>query len=155
MANNMVETLVGAFVIVVAGAFLFFAYTTADVGDVAGYNVSADFDSVDGLTVGSDVRVSGIKVGTVTSQELDPNTYLARVSMSIDPKVQLPDDSSVKITSEGLLGGNYLAIEPGGSEDLIADGGKILFTQGSIDLIGLVGQAIFSAGGSSEEETGQ
>ena len=155
MANNMVETLVGAFVIVVAGAFLFFAYTTADVGDVAGYKVSADFDSVDGLTVGSDVRVSGIKVGTVTSQELDPNTYLARVSMSIDPKVQLPDDSSIKITSEGLLGGDYLAIEPGGSEDLIADGGKIQFTQGSIDLIGLVGQAIFSAGGSSEEETGQ
>ena len=155
MASNMVETLVGAFVIVVAGAFLFFAYTTSDVADVAGYKVSADFDSVDGLTVGSDVRVSGIKVGTVTSQELDPNTYLARVSMAIDPKVQLPDDSSIKITSEGLLGGNYLAIEPGGSEDLIADGGKIQFTQGSIDLIGLVGQAIFSAGGSSEEETGQ
>ena len=155
MANNMVETLVGAFVILVAGAFLFFAYTTADVGDVAGYQVNADFDSVDGLTVGSDVRVSGIKVGTVTSQELDPNTYLARVSMAIDPKVQLPDDSSIKITSEGLLGGNYLAIEPGGSEDLIPDGGKIQFTQGSIDLIGLVGQAIFSAGGSSDEEADQ
>ncbi len=152
MANNMVETLVGALVIFVAGAFLFFAYTTADVGDVTGYQVTADFDSVDGLTVGSDVRLSGIKIGTVTSQELDPNTYLAKVSMSIDPKVQLPDDSSIKITSEGLLGGNYLSIEPGGSEDLIADGGKIQFTQGSIDLIGLVGQAIFSAGGSGEGE---
>ncbi len=151
MANNMVETLVGAIVIVVAGAFLFFAYTTADVGDVAGYTVTADFDSVDGLTVGSDVRMSGIKIGTVTSQELDPNTYLARVAMAIDPKVQLPDDSSIKITAEGLLGGNYLSIEPGGSEDLIADGGRIQFTQGSIDLIGLVGQAIFSAGGGSEE----
>ncbi len=151
MANNMVETLVGAVVIFVAGAFLFFAYTTADVADVAGYSVTADFDSVDGLTVGSDVRMSGIKIGTVTSQELDPNTYLARVTMSIDPKVQLPDDSSIKITAEGLLGGNYLSIEPGGSEDLIADGGKIQFTQGSIDLIGLVGQAIFSAGGSSDD----
>lgn len=153
MANNMVETLVGALVIFVAGAFLFFAYTAADVGEVSGYQVTADFDSVDGLTVGSDVRLSGIKIGTVTNQELDPNTYLAKVSMSIDPKVQLPDDSSIKITSEGLLGGNYLSIEPGGSEDLIADGGKIQFTQGSIDLIGLVGQTIFSAGGGGGGES--
>lgn len=147
MANNFVETLIGALVLAVAGVFLFFAFTRTDVGQVAGYELSASFDSVDGIVIGSDVRLSGIKVGTVTGQELDPATFRAQVLMAISPEVELPEDSSAKITSEGLLGGNYISLLPGGSPDVLVDGDEIEFTQGSIDLLGLIGQAIFSATG--------
>jgi phospholipid/cholesterol/gamma-HCH transport system substrate-binding protein len=146
----MVETLIGAVVIAVAGLFVAYAYNTAEVGAVDGYVVHAEFNRVDGLEVGSDVRMSGIKVGTVLSQKLDPTTYMAHVTMSIDPSIELPDDSSIKISMEGLLGGNYLSLEPGGSDKLLASDGVIRYTQGSVDLIGLVSQAIFSAGEADE-----
>ncbi len=149
MGGNLVETLIGAIVLVVAALFLFFAYSRTDVRTVAGYEVIAKFDRVDGLAIGSDVRMSGIKIGTVTDQELDKETFLAVVRMTIDSSVQLPEDSSAKIASEGLLGGNYLSLEPGGAEEVIEPGGEIKYTQGSIDLVSLLGQAIFSAGGKS------
>lgn len=142
--NNVVEFLVGAIVLAVAGLFLFYAYTTAGVSDVSGYRLNAEFDRVDGLTIGSDVRISGIKVGVVLDEVLDPDNYLARVSFSVDSNVRLPDDSSVKITTSGLFGGSYLSIQPGGSDEILADGDTMSFTQGSIDLIGLLSQAVFS-----------
>ncbi|WP_420561503.1 outer membrane lipid asymmetry maintenance protein MlaD [Tepidicaulis sp.] len=145
MQNNFVETLVGAAVIAVAAGFLAYGYSITDVGRADGYRLTAEFDRVDGLATGSDIRMSGIKVGTVVSQELNPQNYYARVTFKISPDIKLPSDSSAKITSEGLLGGNYVSILPGGSEDYLESGDEIQFTQGSIDLIGLVGQAIFSA----------
>lgn len=145
MQNNFVETLIGAIVIAVAGFFVFYAYSTTDTGRVRGYEVAARFDRVDGLAVGSDVRMRGIKIGTVSGMELDPKTYLAVVRISIAKNVSLPDDSSAKITSEGLLGNTYLSIEPGGSDVMLADGGMIENTQGSIDLMGLIGKAVFGA----------
>ena len=151
MHGNFVETLIGAAVIAVAAAFLFFAYNTVDAGRVSGYALKARFDHADGISVGTDVRLSGIKIGTVTHLELDTKTYLALAEMSILDSVKLPDDSSVKITSEGLLGGSYLSVEPGGSEDMLATGGEITNTQGAIDLVGLLGRAVFGAG--SKEET--
>jgi phospholipid/cholesterol/gamma-HCH transport system substrate-binding protein len=90
--------------------------------------------------------LSGIKVGTVSRLELDPKTYAAVAYLSLRNDVKLPDDSSVRITSEGLLGNQYLSIEPGGSQKLLAPGGEIENTQGSIDLIGLLGKAVFGAG---------
>jgi len=146
MGNNTVETLIGAVVIAVAGVFLFFAYTTTDTGAVRGYEVIARFDRVDGISVGSDVRMRGIKVGTVSKLELDPVTYFAVARMSIATRVEVPDDSVVKITSDGLLGGAYMSIEPGGSEATIKAGGEIPNTQGSIDLVSLISRAVFSAG---------
>ena len=152
MGRNLVETLMGAVVLAVAAIFLVFAYTRADVGDVQGYTLSAKFDRVDGVKPGADVRISGIKVGSVLSQRLDTDTFLAEIRMSIDPSVKLPEDSAVKILLSGLLGDTYLSISPGGSEEMLKDGGEFQYTQGSVDIISLVGQAVF--GKASGEESG-
>lgn len=152
MGSNIVETLVGTLVLVVAGFFLAYAYRTADMNSTAGgYEVIAQFDRVDGLVVGADVRMSGIKIGTVSDQALDQQTYYANITMIIDKAIQLPEDTSAKITSEGLLGGSYISLEPGGSMDMLGDGGEITMTQGSIDLMGLIGKAIFATGQSDSE----
>ncbi len=152
MNGNLFEALIGAVVLVVAGVFLVFAFNTADIGSVQGYQVVARFDRVDGLNIGSDVRLSGIKVGTVTSMELDHETFLAVVLMSVEPAVKLPKDSSAQIVTDGLLGGKFMAIVPGGDPEYIDPGGEITFTQSPIILENLIGQLIFGAGGDSSEE---
>lgn len=148
MQNNTVETLIGAIVVVVAAAFLFFAYTTTGSGSVSGYDVKAKFSSADGVTTGTDVRLHGIKIGTVSSLALDPKTYAAIVHLSIASNVQLPDDSSIKITSAGLLGSSYLAVQPGGSDKMLAPGGEITNTQGTVDFMSLIARAIYGNSGS-------
>jgi phospholipid/cholesterol/gamma-HCH transport system substrate-binding protein len=100
------------------------------------------------VSPGTDVRLNGIKVGTVSSLDLDPNTYRAILHFTIRSDVKIPDDSSVKITSAGLLGGEYLAIVPGGSDKMLASGGVLTNTQGSIDLMGLLGRFIYGSSGS-------
>jgi phospholipid/cholesterol/gamma-HCH transport system substrate-binding protein len=147
MQNSIVETLIGAIVIAVAVLFLVFAYTSSGVGPISGgYDVIARFDKADGVNVGTDVRLSGIKIGTVQKLSLDPKTYNAVLTLGVANNVKLPDDSSVRITSDGLLGNQYLSIEPGGSMQMIRPGGQIENTQGSIDLIGLLGKFAFSPG---------
>lgn len=152
MKDNLVETLVGAAVLVIAGLFVAYGYSVTENDSTDGYALSAQFDRVDGLTVGSDVRMSGIKVGTVTGLTLDTENFYANAEFVISGTVELPEDTSAKITSEGLLGGNYVSLSPGGSEDTLGAGGEILYTQGSVDLIGLVSQALFSAGDEESEE---
>ena len=147
MSGNVVETLIGAVVLVVAGFFLYFSYDKADVGMVEGYSLTAKFDKLDGVKVGSDVMLAGIKVGTVTDESLDTKEYLAVLQLSLASDVQLPDDSVIKIASDGLLGGKYLSIDPGGSEDYLEAGDEIRFTQGAVDLTELIGKAIYSGGG--------
>lgn len=149
MHRNLIETLLGAVVLGVAGLFLAFAYTTADLGRASGYEVYAEFTTIGGLKVGNDVRLAGIKVGTVVRQDLNPETYLARVTLSIDPSVRLPADSSATISSEGLLGGNYVDLAPGGDPAMIETGGKIRFTQDAVDMVQLLSKFIFSAGGAA------
>jgi phospholipid/cholesterol/gamma-HCH transport system substrate-binding protein len=147
MKDNLVETIIGALVVAIAAAFVLYGYSVTDSGSGGdAYEVTAQFDRVDGLTIGSDVRMSGIKVGTITGLSLNTQNYYADVTMAIGNEIELPDDSSAKITSEGLLGGNYVSLSPGGSEDMLAEGDEILYTQGSVDLIALVSQALFSAG---------
>ena len=147
MQNSTVETLIGAVVIAIAVLFLFFAYNGSGIGSISGgYDVTARFNRADGVNVGTDVRLSGIKVGTVDKLSLDPKTYNAVLTLALDSSVKLPDDSSVRITSDGLLGNQYLSIEPGGSMQMIKPGGQIENTQGSIDLIGLLGKTVFSPG---------
>ena len=121
-----------------------YCYFIAHSTRINSYNVSALFNRIDGIKIGSDIRMSGIKIGTVVSQELDNSSFEAKVLMSIDSKILIPDDSSAKITSDGLLGGNYISIEPGGSDIYLLNNEEIFFTQGSVDLIGLVGEALFS-----------
>ena len=154
MRGNVIETVMGAVVIVVAGLFLVFAYKTSQLRAVSGYELSADFSRVDGIRQGSDVRIGGIKIGSVTGEELDPKTFLALVRMSIDPKVQLPDDTVAEIISAGLLGDKYMSLVPGGSDNVIPPGGKIKYTQSSVSLENLVGQMIFSAPGAKKPGDG-
>jgi phospholipid/cholesterol/gamma-HCH transport system substrate-binding protein len=149
MQNNTVETLIGAIVVAVAAGFLFFAYSSTNTTTLSGYEVLANFQRVDGLSVGTDVRLSGIKVGNVAALDLDPKTYQAKVHLNIREDVKLPDDSSIMVTSAGLLGSSYLSISPGGSDTMIPPGGTIEHTQGSVDLMGLVGRFIGGSGGNS------
>ena len=144
MKSNTFEAIVGAFVIIISVVFLFFGFSTMKIQNSDSYNVSALFNRIDGIKIGSDIRMSGIKIGTVVSQELDNSSFEAKILMSIDSKILIPDDSSAKITSDGLLGGNYISIEPGGSDIYLLNNEEIFFTQGSVDLIGLVGEALFS-----------
>jgi phospholipid/cholesterol/gamma-HCH transport system substrate-binding protein len=145
MQNSLVETLIGAIVILVAGLFFYFAYSSTGAGPISGYDVTAHFNRADGVNIGSDVRLSGIKIGTVSKLALDPKNYSAIATLSLANSVKLPDDSSVRITSDGLLGNQYLSVEPGGSTAMIKPGGEIENTQGSIDLMGLLSKVMFSS----------
>lgn len=142
MQNNTVETIIGAIVVAVAAGFLFFAYTSTGSGRVSGYDLYARFAAADGITNGTDVRLHGIKIGTVSSLALDPKTYQAIVHVSVRNDVKIPDDSTIKVTSAGVLGGNYVSISPGGSPKMLASGGEIPNTQGSVDLFGLISKTI-------------
>ena len=146
MNTNAVETLIGTLVIAIAAGFLVFAYSMGDVARVQGYKLVANFERADGINVGTDVRISGIKVGSVIEEKLDNASYFARVVLSVDKTVKVPEDSSVKIASDGLLGGSYLSIQPGGSETALVDGSEITNTQPSIDLMSLITRALFSPG---------
>jgi phospholipid/cholesterol/gamma-HCH transport system substrate-binding protein len=148
MQNTTTETFIGMLVVAVLAGVLFFAYSSDGRGSASGYDVKASFTSVDGVSPGTDVRLNGIKVGTVSSLDLDPNTYRAILHFTVRSDVKIPDDSSVKITSAGLLGGEYLAIVPGGSDKMLASGGVLTNTQGSIDLMGLLGRFIYGSSGS-------
>lgn len=152
MRRNLIETVMGAVVLAVAGFFIFFAYSKADISTVEGYQIQAKFDRIDGVRAGSDVRMSGIKIGTVTSSVLDPKTYFAVVKMNISNEVKVPEDTSIAVSSDGLLGDKFLALSPGGSDDMLPPGGEITTTQGSVDLMGLVGQMIFSQSNKDEKK---
>jgi phospholipid/cholesterol/gamma-HCH transport system substrate-binding protein len=156
MKDSAVETAIGAIVIAIAAAFLFFVYNTTDRASArSGYHVVAEFDNIGAVNVGTDVRLAGIKVGSVVAQELDPQSYQARVTMMIDPKLKLTDDTTAKVSSEGILGQPFISLEPGGSETVIADGGEIQFTQGAIDIWKLVSEAMFSKTNSETPPAGK
>ncbi len=145
MSRNPIETILGALVLLVAAVFLVFAYTTADLKQVRGYDIAARFTKVGGLTVGGDVRMAGIQVGSVTDLSLDPETFEAVVSMSILESVALPEDSSALIASDGLLGGSYVKLVPGGAEQNLKPGASLDRTHDYQSLEDLVGEIIFLA----------
>lgn len=134
------ETGVGAVVLIAAAGFLAYSLSVGGPSGAYGYAVKAKFGQVGALSPGGVVSVAGVKVGTVSSISLDPKTFLATVQMDLDPKVPLPSDSTAKITSDGLLGGAHIVIEPGGATDDLKAGSEIENTQGAVDLFGLVGQ---------------
>ena len=154
MKRNAVETVMGAVVLVVAALFLFFAYTSSEVRAVSGYELSARFDRVGSLRNGADVRISGIKVGTVLTESLDPKTFLAVVRMTVARTIALPTDTVASISSSGLLGDDFVALEPGNEDEAIKPGGTISHTQAPMDLQSLIGQYIFSQGGAKKAPAG-
>lgn len=152
MGRNLVETLMGAIVLAVAGYFMVFAYTTTNVRSVRGYDVIAKFERVDGVATGTDVKVSGIKVGTLVEQKLDAETFLAVLKLSIDNSIKLPEDTVAQISSEGLLGANFVSLVPGGSDKLIPPGGEIKYTQAPVNLVQMLGKFIFNAADSAPKD---
>ena len=147
MRRNMIETVLGAVVLLVAVAFFVFAYQRSGQGSVSGYDVSAKFSDASGIDAGSDVRIGGIKVGTVEKMGLDTKFYEASVTLRIQDDVKLPKDSSAAIVSSGLIGSKYVSIAPGGAEDMLEAGDNIQFTQSSISFEELIGKFVFSGGG--------
>ena len=148
MGRNIVETIVGALVLLVAGVFVFYAFAKSDRAGPSGYEVVARFGRIDGLKRGADVTLSGVKVGTVTSVALDPKTYQAIVRLSVASNVNLPADTNAKIVSESLLGGTVVALEPGSDDKRIRADGEIQNTQDSIPLTELIAKFMFGGTGS-------
>ncbi len=149
MNRNIIETVLGAVVLLVAAVFLTFAGTHSDVGKKDGYIVKADFNRIDGLKAGSDVRMNGVMVGSVMKIELNKQSYVATVSFSVDPSIKLPRDTIAQIASESLLGGKYLSLEVGADEDMVStDGkGKLTRTTPPMRLDDLIGQLIYKEDG--------
>jgi phospholipid/cholesterol/gamma-HCH transport system substrate-binding protein len=145
------ETGMGAIVLAAAAGFLVYALSAGAVGrHGGGYDVKAKFGQVGGLATGADVRLAGVKIGTVSHITLDPKTFLAVVDLSLDPTIKLPADSTAKITSDNLLGGSHVAIAPGGAVDNLKPGSEIQNTQGAVDLFSLIGQVIRPPSGSAD-----
>lgn len=148
MRENLTEVLTGTLVLLIAAGFLVFAAQRTGGGAAgADYQLTASFRSVEGIGVGTDVRLAGVKVGTVTGLTLNPSTFRADATITIADSIQVPDDSSLVIASEGLLGGSFVEIEPGGSPFNYEAGDQITDTQGSVSLITLLMKFV---GGGSE-----
>ncbi|MDB5688888.1 MAG: hypothetical protein JWL91_764 [Sphingomonas bacterium] len=155
--ENGAEALVGLLVVLLAAWFVLFALQRTG-GRTSGdaVHVTALFPNAVGVSAGTDVRVAGVKVGSVSGQKLDPQSFQVAMTLALDPAIKFPSDSSAAITSEGLLGGTYVALVPGGSETPLKSGDTIIDTQGSLDMMGLIGQFInkSGSGGSTDSSTG-
>ena len=147
MGRNIVETIVGALVLVVAGVFVFYAFAKSDRTGPDGYEVVARFGRIDGLKRGADVTLSGVKVGTVTGFELDRKNYKAVVRMAVSSGVRLPTDTNAKIVSESLLGGMVVVLEPGADKEVLTGGSEITNTQDAIPLTELIAKFMFGSTG--------
>ena len=142
--RNVSELAAGAVVLLVAGGFLIYAVANTGRAQSGGDVLHATFDAIDGLSTGSDVRLAGVKVGAVTATAIDDKTFQAKVAFSVPASIHLPTDSSAQVTSDGLLGGMYLSLTPGGANDAIPNGGTVAITQSTVSLEQLLGKFIFS-----------
>ena len=139
MAGTRAEIAAGAAVLAVAAAFAVYAAKgTGLAGRGDSYPLTASFRAVDGISPGSDVRLAGLKVGTITSLKLNPDTFMADAVIDIRSDIRLPADSAILISSEGLLGGNFVEIMPGGALENLEPGQEIEDTQGSVSLVSLL-----------------
>jgi len=152
MAYERAEILAGAAILAVAAGFAIYAARGAGLGgDADSYPLTASFRSVEGVSVGTDVRLAGVKVGTVTGLTLNPETYFADATITMRKDVAVPVDSTILISSEGLLGGNFVEVQPGGALEMLEPGGEIEDTQGSVSLITLLMK--FAGGGAEGAAT--
>jgi phospholipid/cholesterol/gamma-HCH transport system substrate-binding protein len=151
MSHSNTEIMVGGVVLAAAVAFAVYAgQATGLSASTSGYELSASFRSLEGVSVGTDVRLAGVKIGTVTKVALNPETYRADTRFSVANDIEIPDDSAVVVSSEGLLGGNFVEIMPGGSPFFLSEGEEVLDTQGAVSLISLLLK--FVSGGSNGDD---
>lgn len=147
MSQNTTEVVVGGAVLALAIGFAVYAGQIAGVGGAGdGYPLTASFRSAEGVSLGTDVRLAGVKVGSVTGIDLDPVTYRATTTFSVRDGIDIPDDSAVVISSEGLLGGNFVEILPGGSTFNYGPGDEVLDTQGAVSLVSLLMKFVTGSG---------
>ena len=151
MRRNLIETAMGAFVLAAAAAFLLIVYKSSNTPSVSGYQMVAEFNKIGGLKVGNDVRVGGVPVGKVVSVTLDYDTFKAKVLFDVDVECVFPTDSIAIIASEGLLGGNFLEIIPGGNPDELKSGDTLEFSQDAVDISQLLGKFMFSSAGNDQK----
>jgi phospholipid/cholesterol/gamma-HCH transport system substrate-binding protein len=152
MNKKPMETIMGLVVLVVAALFMLFAYRVSDLQVVKGYEIHARFIKVGGLNVGADVRINGIKIGTVLSQKINPNDYMVDVTMSILPNISLPNDSVVSVSGDGLLGDKFIKIDPGKSSKKLLAGDVVQNTKDAKSLEDMVGEVIFMVTNNDEKE---
>lgn len=151
MKRNVVETVLGAVVIIGAIIFLAFSYKTANVSSSSGYHVYAIFSETGGLKVGDDVQISGVKVGQVSNIALDPKILMAKVTLEVSKDIKLPEDTSAFISSVSLLGGKYMSLQLGNEETFLEENGRIKYTQAPQNLEELLGKFIFSMSGKKDD----
>lgn len=143
LKRSTLEIVMGLVVLAGAAIFAGLVYQASDIKSADGYLLHAEFGTTGGLSVGDDVRLSGIKIGQIVGQSLDPVTYSARIDMRIDDTVQLPSDSSARITAASLLGGNFLELLPGAGDEMMPEGTVIFDTRDPVSLSDLLGKIVF------------
>lgn len=145
MKQGVIETIVGFVILVVAGVFFLYAYNTSNAARPSdGYMIWANFENIEGLTVGSDVKLSGIKIGYVENIKLESDTFFAKVDLRIEEGIDIPKDSRVIVSTSGLIGGKYLRINPGASDDTLEEGDKFRFTQSALNIEDLIAKLMYS-----------
>lgn len=153
MKSNVVEAIMGAIVLAVAGIFLSIAYRASSTVSDNGVVLQAKFDRIDGLVVGNDVKMSGVKVGKIFKIAIDPETFLAIVSFTVSPELHIPKDSSAEIVSESFMGGKYIALVPGGAEETFVNGDTVAYTQSALSFEALVGKYLFSTSNDTKKNS--
>ena len=140
MKINILDAFLGFTVLLITGLFLFYVYITLDTKlfKSDGFRLHARFENIDGIVTGSKVKLSGVNIGTVKSISLEPESYFAFITMNFDKKFSFPDDTEASVQLEGLLGGSYISILPGGSDVMLLNNQEILYTQGSTSLLNLM-----------------
>ena len=147
MKQNIIETIIGFAVLIIAFLFLIFAYKTgSSMTNAKGYQLTASFQSAEGISVGSDVMISGIKIGNVKKIFLDPTSYFATVYLNVNENVKIPKDSKAQVVTSGLLVGKYIAIVPGNDNDDLTPNEEIKYTQSAINIESLINKIVSSFG---------
>ena len=146
MRRNIIETVMGAVVLLTAIVFVVFALRSGDTVNPDGYIVKATFVDAAGLADGTEVRLAGVKIGEITGQSLDMDRLLVTVIFTLDPSISLPEDTTARVVADGLLGGTAVRLDPGVSENRIPPGGEIRDARASVNIVDMIGQTIFSAG---------
>ncbi len=144
MKSRVIETIVGFIVLFIAIFFATYAYNISNKKKTIGYEVTANFENIDGIVQGSDVKMAGIKVGDVGSIILDSDTYYATIKMNIDKNIKIPKDSRVIVSTSGILGGKYIRLTPGASENHVKNGDNLVFTQSALNIEDLIGKLMYS-----------